>query len=208
MKAGNTEGSRVLTRVFTARKNLTLKLTTRQLSIVLGSVLGDAYIHRRGKICFEHGAFQKDYLFWKYHELKSAAYPKVSKVVRHDRRLDTPTISWRFYLRQYFRPLRRAFYPDDKKVVPLQLQQWFSPLLIAVWYMDDGYLENNAYPFLMTEGFATNDIQRLVFLLHTMQQIESDITSKKRIRISQGSRQRFFQLIEPHIHENLRYKLP
>jgi hypothetical protein len=32
----------------------------------------------------------------------------------------------------------------------LELKPWFSPLLLAVWYMDDGHLDRNTYPLLMT----------------------------------------------------------
>ena len=95
---------------FRARKNLRLTLTFRQMSIVLGSVMGDAYIYPLGKICFEHGNAQRGYLEWKYSELKQVAYPKVSRVSRTDKRSGNITTSWRFFLRQYFRPLREEFY--------------------------------------------------------------------------------------------------
>src|SRR3989344_4119802 len=126
----NTEGSRAITKVYKARKNLTLVLTDDQLSVILGSVLGDAYIYLQGKICFDHGQDQKGYLEWKYKILKNLAYPKIAKVVRNDIRSNKTTTSYRFFLRQYFRPLRRIFYQNGRKTVPKEIGNYFSPLLL------------------------------------------------------------------------------
>jgi hypothetical protein len=178
------------------------------MKIILGSILGDAYVYPKGKICFEHGNNQKDYLFWKFSQLKSAAYPKVSPVVRHDKRTKKLTVSWRFFLRQYFRPLRRIFYKNRKKVVPKAITPWMSPLLLAVWYMDDGYLEREKYPLLMTECFSLGNLKFLQRILKSKLKLKSLINGKKRIRIKSDSANRFFNLIGPYIHESLSYKLP
>ena len=203
----NTEGSQVITQIYKARKNLVLHLSIRQMSILLGSILGDSYVYPKGKVCFEQGEKQKEYLLWKYSELKSLAYPKVSQVIRLDKRRNIRTISWRFFLRQYFRPLRNAFYEHNKKRIPNSLMKWFSPILLAVWYMDDGYLDRRN-PLLMTDSFSFDDIQRLVIILKRKFQLECLITNKHRIRIRHSSSSKFFHLVEPFIHKELRYKLP
>ncbi len=205
----NTEGSRVITRTFRARKNLELRLTNRQLSIILGSVLGDAYIHKLGKICFEHSLKQKEYLLWKYTELENLAYPKVAQVKRLDKRTNKITTSYRFFLRQYFRPLRNIFYDENnKKRIPSDLKNWMTPLVLATWYMDDGHLHKTKYPYLMTESFSIKDIEKLINQLETIFNFNCKITSKNRILILNSSSQYFFNLIKPHIHETLKYKLP
>jgi hypothetical protein len=204
----NTEGSRAITSVFRARKNLELCLTNRQMSIVLGSILGDAYIYPKGKICFEHSHAQREFLFWKYSELRNLAYSFVAQVRRVDKRTNKPTVSWRFFLRQYFKPLRIAFYQHNRKVIPSDLRSWMSPLLLAVWYMDDGNLDKSKYPILMTENYSKRDLNLLARMLKDSFQLDSKITNKNRIRIKSKSRERFFSLIEPHITKDLRYKLP
>lgn len=204
---GNTEGSRAISQVYRARKNLILRLSKRQMAVLLGSILGDSYIYPQGKICLEHAQTQKNYLLWKYAQLKSLAYPKVSQVVRTDRRSSRKTISWRFFLKQFFRPLRNSFYVGNRKVVPESLSNWLSPLLLAVWYMDDGYLERGN-PLLMTENFELSDVQRLVAMISEKFKLNCLITSKRRIRIRHSSSKDFFQIIEPFIHKDLRYKLP
>lgn len=203
----NSEGSRVITSTFRARKNLVLHVTDQQMSIILGSILGDAYIHPQGKICFEQAESHKDYLYWKYAQLKNIAYPKVALVTRLDKRTNQQTRSYRFFLRQYFRPLRKVFYNNRKKVVPSSLQRWMTPLLLSVWYMDDGYLDRS-YPQLMTECFSISDIDFLRKSLKDKFNIESIRTSKKRIQIKSNSTSKFFHLVEPFMHETLGYKLP
>lgn len=206
LKNGNTVGSRAIQLRYSARRHLTLSVTQRQMSIILGSILGDAYIYPQGKICFEHSNLQKEYLFWKYCELKT--YPKVASVLRTDKRTNTTTASYRFFLRQYFRPLRRAFYTENQKRVPAEISDWISPLLLAVWYMDDGYLDRGKYPQLMTESFVVEDVLFLKHLLKDKMSIKANLSSKNRIVICSQSTERFFQVIRPHIHTSLKYKLP
>lgn len=204
----NTEGSRVISQIFRVRKNLELRLSEEQMSILIGSILGDAYIYPQGKVCLEQAQSHKEYLFWKYSNLRSAAYPKVAKVIRNDKRTKTQTISWRFFLRQYFRPLRNTFYRDNKKVIPRSITPWLSPLLLAVWYMDDGYLDKKTYPIFMSECFSKKDNNFLVKSLKEKFHINSFINNRNRIRLRKRSAERFFKLIEPFIHETMRYKLP
>jgi hypothetical protein len=208
LKHGNTVGSRAIKLQYSARKHLVLQLSQRQMSIVLGSILGDAYIYPQGKICLEHSVTQKDYLLWKYTELKSIAYPKVSKVIRRDKRTDTTTVSQRFFLRQYFKPLRKTFYNGNQKVISSEIRNWFTPLLLAVWYMDDGYLDRGKYPQLMTESFVVKDLVFLQQLLEENYNLQTKVTAKKRIVILGQSSENFFQLIRPYIHPSLKYKLP
>ncbi len=205
-KKDNTEGSWAIIQTFRVRKNLRLCLSKKQMSIILGSVLGDAYIYPKGKICFEHGEKQRNYLLWKFSQLKSAACPKVSQVKRWDNRINKHTISYRFFLRQYFRTLRKIFYPNKKKIIPKQIKAWLSPLLLAVWYMDDGYLERKKYPLLMTESFNSDNLSLLKRILFSKLNIDTKINNRNRIRIK--SRNKFFSLINSHMHESMNYKLP
>ena len=50
------------------------KISRKQLEIIYGSILSDAYVTKKGQIQFEQGASQKAYLFWKYRELSSISY--------------------------------------------------------------------------------------------------------------------------------------
>lgn len=60
----------------------------------------------------------------------------------------------------------------------------------------------------MTESFSKSNNYYLTFCLKEKLGIYSHLTSKNRIWINKSSQSRFFQLLEPHIHESLKYKLP
>jgi len=206
---GNTEGSRVISQTFFARRNMELRLTEKQMSIVIGSILGDAYVAKKGKICFEHSEGQKNYLLWKYRELENVAYPKVGRVERFDRRTGKTTVSYRFFLRQFFRPLREWFYPTGTKVLPREIDKWLTPLAVSVWYMDDGSLERGKSPLLATESYSVDELNNMVSLLQKKYGLECLVSAKKnRLRIRSNSRAEFFKLIEPYVFKGMRYKLP
>lgn len=205
---GNTEGSRAVSNVFKIRKNIVIKPTNRQMSIIVGSILGDACVYKKGKICFEHSVAQKEYLLWKYSELENLAYPKVSKVIRYDQRYEKENISIRFFLRQYFRLLRSSFYPSGKKIIPKDIAKWLSPLAIAVWYMDDGHLDNGKYPIFATESFTLSDLEIVRSFLRDKYDISSIINKKKRLRIKSKSLTNFVSELDCHVIEYMRYKLP
>ena len=205
---GNSEGSLVIPQIYKARRNLILKTNVEQLSVILGSVLGDAYIYPQGKICFEQSAGQKKYLLWKYNILKDLSYPKVARVIRFDKRYSKKNTSYRFFLRQYFRPLRHIFYVDGRKIVPDCLLEKLDYLVLAVWYMDDGHLEHGKYPLFASEGFSDNDIKSLTNMIFLNFGIETKVDIKRRIRVSSSSKSKFFKLVEPWVYPNLRYKLP
>ena len=106
----NPEGSRVISQTLRVRKHIAYYLTNRQIQILIGSLLGDAYIHPLGKICFEQSSHQQEYLLWKYSEFKNLAYPKIAQVTRLDKRSGKQTHSVRFFLRQIFRSWRSVWY--------------------------------------------------------------------------------------------------
>src|SRR3989344_7256300 len=95
----------------TARKNQKLIVSDRQLNILVGCLLGDAYIHPRGQIQIAQTSKQFPYVMWKYEELKSLAYGLPTKVERFDKRYSKSYSQTRFWLRQYFRSWREIFYP-------------------------------------------------------------------------------------------------
>lgn len=126
----------------TARKNLKLRITDRQLEILVGCLLGDAYIYPRGRIQIAQSSKHHSYVGWKYRELKNLAYGPPTEVERFDQRYAKVYSQTRFWLRQYFRPWRKLFYPRGKKIFPEDFEKYFSPLSLAVWYMDDGNYSN------------------------------------------------------------------
>ncbi len=193
--------------IFTARKNLKLDVSNRQVEILVGCLLGDAYLTKLGKIQIEQSEKQKEYVDWKYQELASISYssgPK--KVIRFEKRDNRVTKSYRFWTRQYFRKWREIFYRDNCKIYPKDLTKWITPLSIAIWHMDDGcYSKGNC--IFSTESFDLESRQELAKRLKTFE-IETILMSNGKLRVRKNSLPKFFELIRPYIHPSMYYKLP
>lgn len=188
-----------------ARKQLSLMITERQRDIIVGSILGDAYIYPLGKIQFEQSDKQYDYILWKFTELENLAYSQPSQICRHHSRAGIDYVSYRFWLRQYFRPWRTIFYQDNKKVIPQSLR--LTPLMVAVWYMDDGSFSDKTC-VISTDSFSFDSVHLIQLLFKQQYGIETLIRSNGKLLIRAQSTELFSFLIKNHIHESMLYKLP
>ncbi len=200
----NTEGSRNFMQELHRRKNQKLVVTNRQEEILIGSLLGDAYITTRGQIQFEQSVHQKEYLLWKHQELGPISYKNISIVKRFDKRYKHENISYRFWTRQYFVSWREKFYLKNKKIVPKDIR--LTPLSIAVWYMDDGCLSDNKC-VIATDGFSKDDIRFLQDLLLEKFSIKSSLKNGSKIMIKKESFNAFFSIIRPYITKSMLYKI-
>ena len=81
--------------------------------------------------------------------------------------------------------------------------------MIAVWFMDDG---SKSYKtcYLNTQRFDYLSQKRLIQMLKKQYKIDSSLNRDKeyyRIRIKQGSAERFKKLIKNYIIPEMKYKL-
>jgi len=192
----------------TARSNQKLLVTDRQLEILMGCLLGDGYIHPRGQIQIAQSSKYLPYVNWKYKELKSLAYGFPTKVDRFDPRYGKTYSQSRFWLRQFFRPWRKTFYPNGKKIFPKEFAKYITPLSLAVWYMDDGNYSEGRNVKIAADGFDCESRENLKSLLFDRFSIESTLQKSGKIRISSNSLTRFFDLVKPFINSCMRYKVP
>lgn len=202
----NAVGSLELPKILHARKNLKLEITDRQREILIGCILGDAHIQKLGKIIIEQSVRQKDYLLWKYSELKNLCYPaKPAEIIRIDKRNNKEYYSNVFYLRQYFRSWRKVFYRENKKVFPDNLL--LTPLSAAVWYMDDGCLSKEKST-ISIEGFDEENRNKVQKVFYEQFGIETAIGKSKKLVIRRKSQSKFYDLIYPYIVSSMEYKIP
>jgi hypothetical protein len=113
-------------------------------SLVLSLVLGDGclhYIKNRGKLygglTIDHGLEQADYQSWKA-KLLSDIFQRDVKM-RNGHKGKSVQVS---VCEKRLRAWRKFCYPNDRKSVPKILKFITNPYFaIAVWLMDDGYVE-------------------------------------------------------------------
>jgi len=209
----NTVGSReVIPRIFHTKKNFrdsTLKLNQDEFDVLFGSVLGDAYITKKGRVQIEHSDKQKDYLIWKYKKLCNVVSTSVLMAQRSKKQDPSKkTISYRFWSKQYFHSWRNLFYPNGKKSVPKGIKEALSPLVMAVWYMDDGYLRPKKGCCLSTDSFSKEEVATIQKALMEKYDLRASIVSRNRLNIGVIASQKFFRMINPFVISSMRYKLP
>ena len=120
-------------------------LSKKQESVLFGTILGDGYLQKTGKnnarLRLEHGAKQKEYLFWKVENLKNLFQGKPKYLERVHPKTKRKYCYWRHQSQStpYLGKIRKIFYPESKKIIPKNLGKYLTPIALAVWYMDDGY---------------------------------------------------------------------
>lgn len=193
-----------------------LKLSEIQKNLIIGTLFGDGCLipNSWGKLYrlqIEHGIDQKEYVLWKYRILKD--------FVLTGPKFQEKNQSWKFRTGSHpeFTELANEFYDArrHKKIPQNSVKFLKSPFTTAVWYMDDGGLrceKGKAYgAFFNTQSFSRADNKELQKILGTNYGIEAMLMlnhGKPRIYIPKRSLHILKNVIEPHIHESLRYKLP
>lgn len=184
-------------------------LTQLEKSIIIGSLLGDGYLRIvpgrfNALLEINHTIEQKDYVDWKYEMLKSIC--KSGPVSRNG---NGKRVAYRFSTRQHeeLTEFHKLFYVNGKKLIPENIK--LDPLILAIWYMDDGSKCRESDVYLNTQQFDSKDQERCVKLLSALG-IESSVNKDKiykRIRIIKSSLPTLFKIIAPHVIPSMSYKL-
>lgn len=191
----------------------------RQREIVLGMILGDAYLQVTGKnnarLRLEHSSRQKDYILWKYGQLKNMMQ-STPKLIRRYNPIWKKT--YHYYRCQtlsspVFGKLRRQFYRDGKKIIPQDIASLFkSPISLAVWYMDDGYLyQRDRCAYIYLSLYNEEEIERLRQAIVNNFSLNPGLLVKKQkyscLYFNAIETKKLTSLIKPYIIPSLQYKL-
>jgi len=109
-----------------------------------------------------------------------------------------------------------VFYPKGKKVLPSIIEEIIiDPLALAVWFMDDGNVIRahgavKGY-HLNTQSFDLAEHHRLIQAFAQVHGIHANIEKNNRyLRLSifqRESREKFRDLVQPHVLPSMQYKL-
>lgn len=188
-------------------------LTKRQKEIVYGTILGDGCIAKHGKLSrlmLGHSEKQKDFLYWKASEL---GIKKVN--VREDKRKNSVMYTCSSYTHSEYETIRKKFYINNKKIVPVNIANYITPLSLAVWIMDDG---SKCSPFnirISTDSFSYQDH----LILQAMLKIKFGINVKICEYTRRGKKYNYLsfnkrnsllldEIVRPHFLDSMKYKLP
>ncbi len=182
-------------------------LTQKQKSVIIGSLLGDGYLRKipgrqNAFLEINHSFNQKQYVDWKYNVLKNIVKspPK--------RRDYNGRSAYRFFTRQHreLSQLYNIFYYNSHKIIP---DISLDPLILSVWFMDDGSKVSKDDVYLNTQQFSKNDQLKLLNMLKTIG-LEARLNKDKqyfRIRFLKSSLLKFNEMIEPFVVPSMIYKV-
>ena len=131
-----------------------------------------------------------------------------------------PVNNWGFQTisHEAFNPLAKLFLITNKKGIPDSLvMNHLTRRGLAYWFMDDGgkldYNKNskNRSVVLNTHSFTDLEVENLCDQLSNKFELLCEVRSnknKKIIVIKDTSYSKFYQLINPYLLEEMKYKLP
>lgn len=165
-------------------------LTSQTGQIVLGLILGDATItpHR-----FEHS---QQGLYWEYSKYISQQFqneypqlltPKMKNEFFYTRKrtnLESPRtyVSQTFYTKRHdiFRELRQIFYPNETKIIPMEvIELYFTDLSLLFLYLDDGKVGKQSSHGLALALCNFPELQLMRFKAFLIHKFQVHITIQK-----------------------------
>ena len=179
--------------------------------VLCGTLLGDGSISAASAYFqLGHSAHQEEYARWKA-DLLAELEPVVA-VLDVAAVAGGPRVYGAVHVRtrasRELRTLRSAFYRDRKRV-PLSLAEQLNYRMLAIWFLDDGYMRHrpNRRPRaeIATNGFDYGDLQTLLFALSRLGLPAK--TLRGRIYFDADTSRLLSERIAPYTPASMRYKL-
>jgi|SRR3989344_7379032 len=195
----------------------TLTLTDRQREVLIGTLLGDGHLEtqnngRTYRLKIEHTLWQKEYVDWLYELFRD--WVTTSPRKRNQSVLGKPYEKYGFQTLSHgaFRFYAQQFYLKKRKILPRLLAKWLSPLVMAVWFMDDGSIKSNRHRALIlnTQCFTRGENLKLIEVIQKKFGIIMSLRPQRnlyQLYIGSESVGTFADLIRPYILSSMRYKL-
>ena len=185
------------------------------LSVITGSLLGNSGIRRSvegTRFCYRQSSKNIDYLFWLYYFLVTKGYcsnlePRkyTIKVKQNGAVLWTKKIQSEYkfntFIFRSFNWLHKMFYPKGKKVINLSIENYITPLSLAIWISSP----SSAYGKLQikTDLCRKEDIDKLIailknrfgFICYSFQCNKSYFG----VGIAEESKDNFITIIKPYL---------
>lgn len=194
-------------------------MNKKQKAILIGMVLGDAYLQKTGKknarIRLEHSEKQKEYLLWKGKQFFQYFQGKPKKLERFN-----PVYKKTY---QYFRwqsntspeigKFRNLFYLNNRKIIPKNLPMFLTePLSLAIWFMDDGYFyRRDRMAYIYLPKYSDQELKILLTALKENFTLEGKIKKKKGgnlvLVFGVDETEKLISLLKPHIFPSMLYKI-
>lgn len=185
--------------------------------IIVGTLLGDGNINCTSKslikkekdtaiLTFAHKIEQKDYCFHKYLLLKNLYNREPQYNVQERNGILNESYYAITKSSISLKKFRDIFYKGKEKIIPNNIELFYTKRSLAYHFMDDGSRKNNQY-YLYLCSFSKESIQNLQKLLLSWG-IETSLQKRNVLYIKSRSNKIFIESIKDFIVPSMQYKLP
>lgn len=197
-------------------------LSTIQKQILLGCLLGDGYLAMKDKaqsravLQESHTSADREYTVLKAKAFKGLRTNVIDVAPNREYKLPNGKTMYYTHSLACLADWRKLFYPDGKKVLPREtIKEYFSPLSVAIWYMDDGSTDvvnsrRGIVPKcqIATNGFTEDEVKWLADLFTSK---GFDCTARYshgwRLMFTTEGSYNLVRYIAPYIPDTMRYKV-
>lgn len=195
-----------------------LKLSGFQEEILIGLLLGDGCLERSknslgARLKVSQSIKQDEFAIWLYEVFKDFVQtkPRIKQTYRNGKNHEE--VVFNTLTHPCFRSFHEMFYPNGKKIIPENINQFLTETALAVWFMSDGSVKSKESRgrILNTQSFSKQDIERLIEVLRGKFNLNSNIRTQKdglQIYISGKSAEILNNLLKGKILPSFYYKLP
>jgi ubiquinol-cytochrome c reductase cytochrome b subunit len=191
------------------------------ISILIGSLLGDGTMERDGngsRFAFYQEKIHGEYLIWLHKIISILGYCKQEIPIIQTRSGLNGDLRYIFRFRTFtyssFNWIHDEFYPKPlgRKIIPKIIEQYLSPMALAIWIMDDGTKFKNKGLKFCTNLFTLKEIQYLSLILKNKYSLDSSIhkvsvVNQYNIYIPKSNLNNLIKIVKPYIHPSMQYKI-
>jgi len=110
-----------------------------------------------------------------------------------------------------FNEYYELFYPNGKKIVPLNISKYLTEVSLAFWIMDDGGKTTYGDLLLHTNGYTFEEVQLLVLVLKEKFNLVCKVSQRKpnqwAILIPKKELCKVRKLVSSYLHSSMEYKI-
>jgi len=186
------------------------------LSVIYGNLLGSGYIESRLNsarivLCLDHPNAQ--YIYWLKNFFFERGYcsnddVKFRKLILKKGKFCLST-KIRIFSFGSLNFIYNSFYIGRVKVLPFNIEQFLTPLALAVWFMGYGFHYSSGLA-IVTDLFERIDLERLQTFLFNKYSLKTKLNFHIRpscLYFSDIESIKFISIIESHLHKSMLYKI-
>lgn len=185
------------------------------ISIIIGSLLGESYGERRKengtRITRSQSSKNKEYIYWIHKYIAERGYcsTKIPKMKRSIGKKNK--IYYKYKIQTYtytsFNYIYEMFYKNGKKVIPLNIEEYITPLALGIWIQDEGR-KTSCGIRITTNRYRKEEVENIIYILNKKYNIDSYMRNhtnenKYNIYIPKRSMGKLKLIIKPYMVESI-----